>query len=80
MNKKPEDIITELIAHYQSIRKFANAIGEDSADVIRWKSGKNKIRARSIVQICRLHPDILPHMLNPNHFPADLRFIFEEKI
>lgn len=79
MAKKPEDIINELIAQYQSVKKFARAISEDSADVIRWRYGRNKITARSVIKICKLHPDIQPYELNPDHFPNDLKFIFKEK-
>ena len=79
MTKKPHDIINDLISQYASARELARAIGEDSADVIRWRQGKSRIKARAIVTICRLHPEIKPYQLNPDHFPDDLNFVFGEK-
>jgi transcriptional regulator with XRE-family HTH domain len=77
---KPEEIITELLKQYPSQREFARAIGEDAGDIIRWRQGKCKIKARAIISICRLHTDIKPHALNPELFPADLRFTFGDNI
>lgn len=76
MSKKPADIINTLIPMYQSSREFARAIGEDAADVIRWRFGRCKIKARAVVNICRLHPHIKPFELNPDWFPEDLTFKF----
>jgi hypothetical protein len=73
---KPEDVINELITRYSTSREFAHAIGEDAADIIRWRYGKCRIKARAVVNICRLHPDIQPHQLNPDWFPEDLTFTF----
>lgn len=74
----PTEIINHLLTQYSSLREFARAIGEDGADVIRWRYGRSKVKSRAVVAICRLHPDIMPHDLNPEVFPADLKFIFGE--
>ena len=77
-NTKAVEIINTIIKQYSSFRAFARAISEDGADITRWRANKTKIKARAIVSICRLHPEITPHDLNPNIFPPDLRFVFEE--
>jgi hypothetical protein len=79
MNKQPHDYLNEIIAKHPSLREFCRLINEDSSDVIRWRYGRNKIRARAIVAICALHPEVRPHDLNPEHFPANLRFVFGEE-
>jgi hypothetical protein len=74
--KTPVEIINELIPLYTSMRDMGRAIGEDGSDIIRWRYGKTKIKARAVIAICRLHPEITPHQLNPDIFPADLRLTF----
>lgn len=76
--KNSQDIISELLEKYSTAREFARAIGEDPADIARWKSGSLKIKARSVVAICRLHPEYTPYDLNPTIFAKDLRFSFGE--
>ena len=72
------EIINELISKYPTAREFARAIGEDGADIIRWRMGRSKVKGRAVIAICRLHPEIRPHDLNPEWFPADLSFFFGE--
>lgn len=76
---KPSDIIKKLIKEAGSCRAFAREIDEDVSDVFRWKSEKLKIKARAIVKICRLYPDITPHDLRPDWYDKDVRFIFGVK-
>ncbi len=76
--KKPAEILSELITQYESMREFSRAIGEDSGDVARWKTEQRKIHPRAVINICRLHPDINPYLLNPGTFPEDLRLQFGE--
>lgn len=77
--KTPADIVNELIALYPSASEFSRKIGENKTDVLRWRHGRMKLSARAVVSICRLHPQVRPHQLNPNWFPADLTFIFGEQ-
>lgn len=72
----PPEVLLHVIKLYPSMREFAKQIGEDCADVHRWKSGKIKIKAKAIVSICRLHPNVKPYYLNPHVFPKDLKFKF----
>jgi hypothetical protein len=72
----PQEIINDLLTKYPSSREFARAINEDAADIIRWRYGRCKVKARAVISICRLHKEISPHALNPEIFPADLNFIF----
>jgi hypothetical protein len=61
-----------------SLRDFAIEISECISDVSKWKNGKKHISVRAIVKICRLFA-VTPHELNPDHFPSDLRFVFDLK-
>ena len=76
--KTPSEILTEILKEYPSMRVFGKHIGEDSADVARWKTGKKKIKARAVISICRLHPKTKPYQLNPILFPKNLHFIFNK--
>ena len=75
----PEEIVIDLIEEYDSLRDFARVIGEDPGDVVRWKYGRAKIRPRAVITICRLHPEVPPHRLCPEIFPADLTLKFGER-
>lgn len=72
------EIINKLLEQYKTSREFARVIGEDAADVIRWRYNRCKIKPRAVINICRHHPEITPHQLNPDVFPQDLRFSFGE--
>lgn len=74
--KSPADIINELLDKAPTSRDFARSINEDAADIIRWRYGRSKIKPRAVIAICRLHPELRPHDLNPDIFPADLSFFF----
>lgn len=80
MNKKKFEksigLINEIVNQYDSMRAFAKAIYESPSDVSRWCSGKLTIKTRAVIEICRLHMDILPHDLNHLQFPEDLKFKF----
>jgi hypothetical protein len=77
--KTPADIINDLMPQYSSQREFARAIGEDAADIIRWRYGRSKIKTRAVITLCRLHPEIKPYQLNSEWFPKDLRFVFGDE-
>lgn len=79
MTKKPETIINDLISRYESLRDFSRTIQEDSSDVMRWRFGRSKVRPRAVIKICELHPEIQPHELNADIFPAHLTFKFGDK-
>lgn len=74
--KTPADFLNDLISQYPSVREFSRAIGEDASDVVKWRYSKCAIRVRAVISICRIHPNIKPHDLNPLWFPADLDFKF----
>ena len=74
----PMEIINKLLESYKTSREFARVIGEDAADITRWKFGRCQIKPRAVINICRHHPDLSPHDLNPDVFPADLKFNFGE--
>lgn len=74
----PVGIINEILKEYSSGKAFARAIGEDGSDVIRWRYGRSAIKARAVVAICRLYPQIPPYKLNPEIFPKELNFVFSE--
>lgn len=73
---KPSEIINDLLKKYASGREFARAINEDTADISRWRTDTCAIKARAVVAICQLHPEILPYNLNPAIFPKHLTFKF----
>ena len=75
---KPNKILESLIKRYSSMREFARTIGEDTTDIIYWKTGKRKICGRAVVKIVKIHPEILPFELNPEMFPENLDFHFRK--
>ncbi len=78
-NKIAAEILGDLIAQYPSLREFARVIREDGRDIGIWRSDKRRITPRAVIKICELHPDIKPHDLNPDIFPANLTLHFGEE-
>lgn len=77
MQTEPHELLNSIIQKYASIREFSRAIGEDPADVFRWKAGKRAINPRAVVSIVKLYPKIKPHDLNPDIFEEGLTFNFK---
>ena len=75
----PDVLLNGIIEQYKTIREFARTIGEDPADIFRWKAGKRDIHPRAVVSIVKLHPKYKPHDLNPEVFPKGLTFNFGDK-
>lgn len=75
-NSISAEIINRLIEDYPSMREFARTVGEAPADLHRWKNGVSPVSARAVVNICRIHKDVLPWQLNHSVFPENLRFTF----
>ena len=71
-----EAIDAELEKRDLSLREFAIEFGEHVSDLVKWKGGKKALNPRIIVKVCRLF-NIKPHDLNPDHFPHDLAFVFD---
>lgn len=78
MKDRSVEIFNGVLNQYPTSRAFARIIGEDAADVIRWRFGRSKIRPRAVIQICKLHPEIKPYELNAEVFPKDLIFMWSE--
>lgn len=78
VTRSPSIIINHLIKKHKTSRAFARLINEDASDILRWRLGRTHIKARAVVAICKLHPEIKPYDLNGDIFPPDLRFTFEE--
>jgi hypothetical protein len=77
--KTPAEVLNELIAQYPTAKEFARKINEDTTDVLRWRHGRAMMSTRAVVSVCRLHPKVKPHQLNPKWFPVDLTFKFGAK-
>lgn len=60
-------------------RDLARLIGEDSSDISRWRANDMSIKSKAVVKICKLYPWVVPHDLNPDAFPKNLRFIYIKK-
>jgi uncharacterized membrane protein YkvA (DUF1232 family) len=77
--KKSMSLLSALIENfYPTMREFSRTIHEETSDVSRWKGGHKKITMRALVEICRLHPVIIPWDLRPDVFPENLEFIFKK--
>ena len=72
------EIFKKVLAQFSSAKAFSRAIGEDGSDILRWKNGRGAIKARAVVAICKLYPEIPPYRLNDNIFPKGLMFTFGE--
>lgn len=70
-------IESESLVH-GSMRKYALAVGEHYTDLTRWKNGSKKPALRSCINLCKRY-GFIPHELNPDLFPPDLRFTFLKK-
>jgi DNA-binding transcriptional regulator YdaS (Cro superfamily) len=68
-------ILVDLISRFKSMREFARTIGEDPADVLRWRDKKNLIQPRAAITIIRLF-GIKPHDLRPDIFPEHTKITF----
>ncbi len=73
------ELLNKIVAQYDSMNAFGRAIHEHTSDVSRWCAGKQAIKLRTVIEICRLHPKIKPYQLNSVLFPDDLEFIFNKK-
>lgn len=71
-------IMNDLIKKSKSLRKLARDLNEHASDIYLWKEGKRSLPARAIISICRAY-NYDPHELNPDLFPADLKFVFSKK-
>lgn len=75
--EKVRNILTALAEKYDSLREFSRVINQDSADVVRWRKGKNKVNIRCVVTLAQLY-GIRPHQLRPDIFPEDCRLVFKK--
>jgi len=76
MTEKSIKTISALLEKHESMRAFSRIIGEDSADVSRWKTGHKEVSVRAVISICRIF-GVKPSDLN-SVFPTDLEFVFKK--
>ena len=76
MTEKSIKTLNALIEKHESMRAFSRLIGEDSADVSRWKGGHKEITVRAVISICRIFGS-KPSDFNPI-FPTDIEFVFKK--